>query len=112
MQNSEPVDTPMSLRGQLYTENSLLSEEEQGIFRSIAGSLLYIVVRTKPDIAVAASTFGPFVAGPTRSYITDAKKVLRYLRGTEKYGFIMKSGHEHQLIAYGNANCGGNVGFN
>jgi hypothetical protein len=51
-------------------------------YQRIIGSLTYLAICTRPDIAYAAMALGQFNASPTRSHLACAKGVLRYLAGT------------------------------
>lgn len=110
MQDSKPVDVVTSLRGLLSNKESALHAEEQGIFRSIIGSLLYIAVNTRSEIAVAARALGSFVADPSKSHIKAAKRLLRYLGVTKEFVFMMRVGGEHQITVCGEENRGGESG--
>ena len=51
-------------------------------YQRIVGSLTYLAICTRPDIAYAAMALGQFNASPTRSHLACAKGVIRYLAGT------------------------------
>lgn len=51
-------------------------------YQRIVGSLTYLTICTRPDIAYAAMALGQFNASPTRTHLACAKGVLRYLAGT------------------------------
>jgi hypothetical protein len=44
--------------------------------------LMYAQVCTQPNIAYAIGVLGRYLSDPGLSHWTDAKKVLRYLKGT------------------------------
>ena len=51
-------------------------------YQHLIGSLTYLAICTRPDIAYAAMALGQFNASPTRTHLACAKGVLRYLAGT------------------------------
>lgn len=59
---------------------------------SLVGSLLYVAVNTRPDICVSTSLLGRKVTKPTNRDWTEAKRVLRYLKGTKDLRLHLGSG--------------------
>jgi hypothetical protein len=55
-------------------------------FRSVIGSLMYLMVSTRPDLAAPLSILSRFLANPGPIHWEATKKVLRYLRGTVSMG--------------------------
>jgi hypothetical protein len=51
-------------------------------FQRLIGSITYLAICTRPDLAYAAMSLGQFNASPTRTHLVAAKGVLRYLAGT------------------------------
>jgi hypothetical protein len=60
-----------------------LSKAEHSEYMSIIGSVQYIAVVTRPDIAFAASTLARFKSCPTNHLMNCAKRLLRYLNATK-----------------------------
>ena len=54
-------------------------------YQHLVGSLLYLALCTRPDIAYAAMALGQFNANPSRAHLLAAKGVLRYLLGMLDY---------------------------
>jgi hypothetical protein len=51
-------------------------------YQRLVGSITYLAICTRPDLAYAAMSLGQFNASPTRAHLVAAKGVLRYLSGT------------------------------
>ena len=51
-------------------------------YQRLVGSLTYLAICTRPDIAYAAMALGQFNTSPTRTHLACAKGVLRYLAST------------------------------
>jgi hypothetical protein len=55
-------------------------------YREAIGSLLYLAVRTRPEIAVAVSVLSKHVQEPKPFHWEGVKRVFRYLKGTASHG--------------------------
>ena len=55
-------------------------------YQRLVGSLTYLAVCTRPDLAYAAMALGQYNASPSRAHLVVAKGVLRYLAGTVNLG--------------------------
>lgn len=79
------------------------------IYRSAVGSLLYLTVNTRPDIAVSASILGRKKSNPTESDWVEVKRVIRYLKGTIDYKLKLGGDEEveQDIVGYADADWGG-----
>ena len=75
-------------------------------YRSLVGSLLYLSIRTRPDIAFAVNLISQQQGAPTEYHYSLGKHVLRYLIGTAAYGITFSKQNRHDVIAYSDANHG------
>lgn len=94
-------------------ENALpdvLDADLTKFFQRLVGSLLYLSVCTRPDIAYTCAALGQFNASPTRTVALAAKKVLQYLAGTSD--MALEYGGDHLQRALGSLSIreGGTVG--
>jgi hypothetical protein len=55
-------------------------------YREAIGSLLFLAVRTRPDIAVAVSILSKHMQFPRPCHWEGIKRILRYLEGTISKG--------------------------
>ena len=85
MENAKSVSTPMV---QAFW-NAISSESDTSIvnvklFEQMIGSLLYLALRSRPDILASVLILARFQKSPTAYCHQAAKRVLRYLRGTRR----------------------------
>lgn len=82
MTNAKPSKVPMdpNFLQQKEEESNRLESSEK--YQQLIGALLYAAVTSRPDIAIATSILGRRVQHPTEADWTEAKRVLRYIRGT------------------------------
>jgi hypothetical protein len=93
MENAKPVTTPAaqnisSVNIESKIEDKALDEHYKKIYLQIVGSLLY-AQRTRPDITFAVNQLARYLHDPKSSHFTGAKRVLRYLRGTNDKCIVM-----------------------
>jgi uncharacterized protein YllA (UPF0747 family) len=55
-------------------------------YASVVGSLMYLMVCTRPKIAHAMIFLSRYMSKPGKEYWTKVKRVFRYLHGTTSYG--------------------------
>lgn len=77
-------------------------------YGSLIGSLLYVSVCTRPDIAQAVGALSKFMRSPTSVHWQAAKGVVRYLAGTKDYGVVF-SGSGTTTIGYTDADYAGDI---
>ena len=75
MQDSKPTSTPVEVSSKFQPATSQAEPVDQTEYQSAIGSLMYLAVSTRPDIAFAW---------------TALKRILRYLKGTINIGILYK----------------------
>jgi hypothetical protein len=78
-------------------------------FREALGSLLYLSTHTRPDISFAVGMLGRAMAAPSVQDVVAVKRRFRYLSGTRGHGLVLGETGESTLIAYSDADWGGDV---
>nr|XP_034194961.1 secreted RxLR effector protein 161-like [Osmia lignaria] len=69
------------------------SNDEEGVdcpYSKLTGSLMYLTVATRPDIANTVSWLAQFTSKPGKRHWLAAKTVLSYLGGTANIGLLFK----------------------
>lgn len=71
-------------------------------YQKLIGALLYVTTHTRPDIAASVSILSQKVKQPSMNDWTEAKRVLRYLKGTKNLRLKL-GGKNSGLIVYADA---------
>lgn len=74
-------------------------------YRKLIGSLLYIAVNSRPDIAASISILSRKTESPTKEDWNELKRVLRYLKGTSEHYLKLSNddSRDNCLIGYADA---------
>ena len=68
-------------------------EEMRNIpYQEAVGSLMYVVIATRPDIAYAVSYLVRFMLNPGHAHWEAVKRVIRYLKGTKDTKLVLGRG--------------------
>lgn len=108
MSDANQIATPMinNIKLSKFGTNSLL---DIFLYISIIGGLQYATL-TRPDIAYNVNKVCQFMSHPLESHQRAVKRILRYLKGTLKYGLELKaapiSSGPYSLIAFSDADWG------
>lgn len=113
MEDCKPVETPMNPAVKLSKNMCPTTEEEkkymsQVPYRNLIGSLMYLATSTRPDIAHAISALSQFNENPGEEHWKAAKRVLRYLKKTEKLKIVFTKKGDN-LMGYSDADWGANI---
>jgi hypothetical protein len=86
METSNPIYTPMDSKANIELNKEQANKETIKLFQGIIGSLLYLALGTRPDIAFSVIKLARFASNPSLNHITLAKRILRYIKATKEYG--------------------------
>lgn len=79
-------------------------------YQEAVGSLQYLVLCSRPDIANAVRTLGKYLNCYTKVHFVMAKRVMRYLKGTSSFGTVWIAPRsppkELKMVAYADADLG------
>jgi hypothetical protein len=84
------------------------SEDERHWYSKAIGSLMYLMLGTRPDIAYAVSCLSRFMSNPTSIHVNALIRVFRYLRGTSDMELVYR-GHLEALVGYTDADWAGDA---
>ena len=103
----KPLLTPLSTATKLTKDGEPLDTSVDH-YSQMIGTLMYLSVCTRPDIAQAVGALARYMAAPTVAHWQAAKGILRYIAGTVNYGITFgKSGLT--LEAYCDADYAGDI---
>jgi hypothetical protein len=90
LENANPVTTPLDPNVNLddnETEENSNTQDNQAshFYATLIGSLMYLALGTRPDIAYAINRLAQFTQELKPKHWTTIKRVFRYLKGTQKY---------------------------
>ncbi|KAM2091234.1 hypothetical protein ACFX1T_029745 [Malus domestica] len=89
-----------------------LTKDERGIevdsiiYKQMMGSLMYLTT-TRPDLMFIVSLINRYMECPTKSYLLEAKRALRYVKGTVSFRLFYKKGGSEELVGYTDSDYAG-----
>ncbi|RVW44682.1 Retrovirus-related Pol polyprotein from transposon TNT 1-94 [Vitis vinifera] len=113
MSKAKVVSSPLASHFKLSSRhNPSIDKEKEDMKRvsyaSTVGSLMYVMVCTRPDIAYAVGVVIRFLSNPGRLHLEAIKWIMRYLRGTSKLKLTFGSG-KPVLVGYTDSYMAGDV---
>ncbi|GBE80154.1 hypothetical protein SCP_0213570 [Sparassis crispa] len=88
--NANTVGMPLDPNTVLEKEEPETDDEcdRDNGYALLIGSLMYVAIATRPDIAHAVQRLSSFTANPGMAHWTAAKRILHYLSGMRELGII------------------------
>lgn len=84
MDQCHPMQLPATL-GAFYSKKEEKKETISAQFRETVGSLMYLMLLSRPDIAFALNKIYQFCEKPQHKHWSVAKRIFSCLRGTSEY---------------------------
>lgn len=109
MEECRPISTPMIPNTHLVPatpEEKAAFESSGENYRRAVGLLNYLVLCTRPDLALVASQLAQFLDSPGSLHWAAFKRVLRYLGHSRKVGLTLGGGGI-ELMAYSDSDYAG-----
>ncbi|XP_019264017.1 PREDICTED: uncharacterized protein LOC109241707 [Nicotiana attenuata] len=105
MEEPKVIDTPIATATKLDMDDSG-SSINQKMYRGIIGSLLYLTT-SWPDIVFSVGLCASLQTNPKEYHLNAAKRILRYLKGTQDLVLYYPSGDNFNLTGYADADYAG-----
>ena len=98
MTECNPLSTPMEQNLKL-TSIEGKEFEDATKYRQLVGSLIYLTT-TRPDISFTVGILSRFMQKPCEGHWCAAKRVLRYLKGTQDFGLKYTQVGDFSFVGY------------
>lgn len=113
MQDCKQVDTPSDINVKLQVSVDGDNKVDLKMFQSCVGSLLYLAIKTRPDITFSVNSVAKFCSNPNNEHWTAVKRIMRYLKGTSSFGLLyIRDTSLHtavSFVGYSDADWAGDV---
>jgi len=108
MTDSKPISTPLLEKEKLAAMIKVQAQADQDYmskvpYSSAVGSLMYVMVCTRPDLAYAVSMVNRFLNQPQKENWKAVKRIFIYLKGIADVGLIYGSNSDCCLTGYSDA---------
>ena len=100
MTNAKPAPTPLPAGYQPEPAKSPATPQLRQRYQSMVGSLLYLMIGTRPDIAFAVTKMAQFAANPSEDHLDRLKYICRYLVGSQDYCITYNGASNKGLIHF------------
>eukprot|EP00171_Calliarthron_tuberculosum_P021771 IDg21771t1 len=111
MRDSKPIATPMepSALKKAVDEPDMVCLAGDVPYRQTIGSLMYLMICIRPDIAYAVGKLSQYCEKPLKAHWTAVKRVLRYIGGTSDKGIMYDSSSSPSPVGYSDSDWAGCV---
>jgi len=106
LEKSNPAVTPATPN---VAPNSEAYMADRTLYLKLVGSIIYLAVVTRPDIAYAVSRAGQHMQNPTTEDLKAAKRILKYVKGCATLGPTYWKDGNKELLAYADSDWGGDL---
>jgi hypothetical protein len=109
LQDTKIKSTPMDSYIKLEPNKEQANKEQIKLYQMLIGSLLYIMLGTRVDIAYAVIKLARYASNPNNTHFTAVKRVYKYLKGTKDYGITYYKNKNHFISGYCDADYAGDI---
>jgi hypothetical protein len=100
LDDAKSAITPLPERYEPEENKGTCTPEFRQQYQSVIGSLLYIMLGTRPDISYAVIKMAQFASNPSSDHMNKAKQIIRYLGSTPDLSLIFDGGSDKGIIAF------------
>jgi hypothetical protein len=100
MTNASPASTPLAAGCIPEPYTGPLDAKRRAWFQMAIGSLIFLELGTRPDIAFAVTKLSQMSSNPSDEHVKNVKHVLRYLVGTRTYRLVYDGKLGYGLLAF------------
>ncbi len=106
---AKPCNTSMKEAILLQNEGPKAIQAEQKRYQGMIGSLMFLMVETKPDIVFATSVISHFAKNTSRQHTEAVKTMMRHLKATRTLGITYgrEKGRDLIIKDYSDSNWAG-----
>ena len=83
-QDAKSAKTPLDHQVDLANTNCEVKKANRKEYLLIVGSLMYVAIRSRPDIAFSVTALSRYNVQPLEMHLAAARRVLRYLETTSE----------------------------
>ena len=100
MQDSRHAQTPLptGYKPEPWTGSS--TSELRSKYQQVIGSLLYLMIGTRPDLCFAVCLMAKFAANPSQEHMNKAMYILRYVNATCDYSLVLDGATNEGIYSY------------
>lgn len=114
MEKFKPVKTPIGIHFKLKSAREIELREQSEMMKSVpyanvVGSIIYMMIGTRPDIAYAVGMVSRFMGNTIREHWLAVKWLLKYLRGSSEKKLFLSGGAELKLVGYSDSDYSGDL---
>ena len=99
MQNAKSAPTPLPAGYKPVANTGTADPALRSKYQTVIGSLLYLMLGTRPDICYAVTLLAQFAANPSQDHLNRALYICRYLIGTKSYALVYEGQSGNGLLA-------------
>ena len=99
MLNAKSTSTPLPAGYYAAKNTEPINVELHSHFQTVIGSLLYLMLGTRPDIAFAVTHLSCHSVNPSQDHLNKALYICHYLIGTSTYSLVYNGGSGAGLTA-------------
>ena len=111
-ENCKPVSVPLptGYNPRPHSDQNSSNATLQSRYQLVIGSLLYIMLGTRPDISFAVIKMSQFSSNPTEEHLQKALYIVRYLSSSKELCIVYSgTGDSNGLCVYSDTDWAGDV---